>query len=169
MKLLLVSALAALLTAPVAAQDKSQLTATNALPAEDDLAVRQVIARANQALDTGDYELYASFYTEDAVFTSGFGSTEGREAIIAAMEASRPFITNKRHVSGNYVVNGEGDTAVVSTYLIVFERETDLTYVGSALNVDTLVRTDAGWKIQRHESTLDPATERAMNALMGNQ
>lgn len=168
MKIVLATALS-LFALPALAQDPAQLTGTNLLAPEDDMAVRQVIARANQALDTADYELYASFFTEDAVFTSGFGSSEGRDEIVAAMEASRPFITNKRHVSGNYVINGEGDEAVASTYLIVFERETELAYVGSALNVDTLVRTTDGWKIARHESELDPATQRAMQEAMGNQ
>ncbi len=148
------------------AQDVAQLTGTNDLAVAEDLAIRQVIARANQALDLADYDLYASFFAEDAVFTSGFGDSTGRAEIAAAMEASRSFITDKRHVSANYVINGEGDEAVVTTYLIVFEREADLSFVGSAINVDTMRRTPDGWLIARHDSTLDPATQRAMSAAL---
>lgn len=145
------------------------ITGVNALVAEDELAVRQVIARMNQALDTHDYNLYASFYASDAVFTSRFGDAEGRDAIEAVMEMARPLIMNKRHVSGNLIINGSGDTAVVKSYLTVFEREADLSFVGSAINVDTLKKRDGKWVVVLHESTLDPATERATIAAISAQ
>lgn len=174
MKTLLYATLASLmlvlpLSAPVSAQDTTYITAEHNLSVEHDLAIRQVIARLNHALDAADYELYGSFFSEDGVFESGFGDAVGPEQVAAALEQVRPFIINKRHVAGNFVISGEGDDAVVTTYLIVFERETGLEYVGSAINVDTMRRIDGEWMVVRHASTLDPATERYIQEQMQQQ
>ncbi len=174
MKTLLKSATVALgvaltSTAPLMAQDNSYITAPNDLGAEDTLAVQGVVARLNHALDAADYTLYGSFFAADGVFESGFGNAVGPEAVAAAMTQVAPFITNKRHVAANYVVSGSGDDAVVTTYLVVFERETGLEYVGSAVNIDTMRRIDGAWKVVRHASTLDPATQRYIAEQMEQQ
>lgn len=117
---------------------KAYITAENQLAVADELAIRQVIARLNHALDAADYPLYASFFAKDAVFTSDFGNANGPEEIARALDASRPLITNKRHVAANLVISGAGDQAKVTSYLVVFERAASLTYVGSAINIDTL-------------------------------
>lgn len=142
------------------------ITEENNLNTEDELAIRQVIARLNHALDAADYALYASFYANDAVFVTDFGDATGPEAIAQALEASRPLITNKRHVATNLVISGGGERAVVTSYLTVFERATSLTYVGSAINIDTLEKREGQWVVVRHESELDPATIEALQQMM---
>lgn len=132
----------------------------------DDLAARQVIARLNHALDAGDYALYGSFFAEDGVFESDFGDAVGPQEVAAALELVRPFITNKRHVAANPVINRDGEQLVVTTYLIVFERAANLDFVGSAVNVDTLEAVDGVWKVVRHQSALDPATAEMMRQAM---
>lgn len=171
MKTLLTSAAVALtlslgLAGPSMGQDNSYITAPNELSAEDTLAVQGVVARLNHALDAADYPLYGSFFAEDGVFESDFGDAVGPDAVAAALTQVAPFITNKRHIAGNYVVSGSGDDAVVTTYLVVFERETGLEFVGSAVNTDTLRRIDGEWLVTRHASTLDPATQRMMMQMM---
>lgn len=142
--------------------DPAYITAEMNLPPEDVLALQQVIFRLNHALDEADYDLYGSFFAEDGVFVSGFGDAVGPEAVSAVLEQVSPFITNKRHVAGNVVISGEGDDAVVTSYLVVFERETGLEFVGSAINVDTMERRNGQWMVVRHDSYLDPATYRAI-------
>ena len=149
--------------------DNAYITAENALTPEDEAQLRQVIARLNHALDAADYAMYGNFFADDGVFVSGFGNATGPEQVAAALEQVAPFITNKRHVAGNLVISGAGDDAVVTSYLIVFEREVDLSYVGSAINVDTFRKTDGVWKVVRHDSTLDPATARYIQSQMSNQ
>jgi ketosteroid isomerase-like protein len=144
----------------------SYITAPSQFSAEDDAALRQVIARLNHALDAADYELYSSFFAADGVFVSGFGDAVGPAQVAAALGNVAPFITNKRHVAGNLVISGEGDKAVVTSYLIVFEREASLSYVGSAINVDTMIRQNGRWLVARHDSTLDPATEKYIQQQM---
>lgn len=174
MKSLLASTLIAAgltLAVPVtaAAQDLSYITAPNDLSAEDTLAVQGIVSRLNHALDEADYALYGSFFAEDGVFESDFGDAVGPEAVAAALEQVSPYITGKRHIASNFVVSGAGDEAVVTTYLVVFERVTGLEFVGSAVNVDTMRRVNGAWKVVRHASTLDPATQASLEQALRQQ
>jgi uncharacterized protein (TIGR02246 family) len=139
------------------------------LKPEDDLAARQVIARLNHALDAADYASYAAMFAADGVFVSGFGNAVGPEQVEAALLQVAPFITNKRHVAANLVISGDGAQIVVTSYLVVFERVTELKYVGSAVNVDTLKKVDGRWLVARHDSTLDDATQAYIASIMNSQ
>lgn len=163
------AALAFMAPAMAAAQpspDTAYITQRNGLSVKDQTALRQVIVRLNHALDAADYDLYASFFGEDAEFISDFGTARGRDAIAAALEQSRPFITGKRHVAANFLFSGDESRAEVTTYLIVFERTASVDYVGSALNTDTFEKRDGEWALIRHNSVLDPSTKAAMQAMM---
>jgi ketosteroid isomerase-like protein len=140
--------------------------ATYDVAVDDDLAARQVIARLNHALDAADYKSYGSFFAPDGVFVSGFGNAVGPEQVAEALGKVAPFITNKRHVAANIIINKDGDQLVVTSYLIVFERQSELKYVGSALNVDTMKKLNGRWLVTRHESSLDPATAAYIQSLM---
>jgi hypothetical protein len=142
----------------VMAQGKPYYSSAYQLKAEDDLAARQVIARLNHALDAADYKAYAELFASDGIFASGFGNAVGPKEVAAALGKVAPFITNKRHVAGNLVMHGNQKQIVVTSYLVVFERQAEMKYVGSAMNVDTLKKVNGRWLVARHESTLDPAT-----------
>ncbi len=142
------------------------ITAPSILSVDDKAEMEAVIVRLNHALDAADYNLYASYFAEEAEFVSGFGVAKGRAEIADALDQSRPFITGKRHVASNFLFEGDGDKAVVTTYLIVFERAASVDYVGSAINADTFRKRGGVWELVRHESALDPSTVAAMQAAM---
>ncbi len=170
--LLVILLIAATLVAPPSfaeQRDTSYIKAEHKLTPKDDVAIRQVIARLNHALDAADYALYASFFAEEGVFASGFGDAVGPKQVEEALAKVADFITDKRHVAANLLISGEGNKAVVTSYLIVFERRSSLAYVGSAVNVDTLQRRDGKWQVVRHESTLDPATAEYIQSLMQSE
>ncbi len=133
--------------------------------ASDALQIMDIIARMNGAIDTNDYALYGSYYVADGVIDSGFGPpVTGHAAIIASLEASAPFITNKRHAAANIVLNRRGEDVVATYYLIVFERQAGLTLAGTALIVDEFRRVGREWKVVRHTTRMDLATIAAMTA-----
>jgi ketosteroid isomerase-like protein len=148
------------------AQSEPYYAAKYQIKVEDDLAVRQVIARLNHALDAADYKSYGALFAPDGVFVSGFGDAVGPKQVEMALGKVAPFITNKRHVAANLVISGSKDEIVATSYLIVFERQKAMKYVGSAVNVDTLKKVGDGWLVARHESTLDPATSAYIRSLM---
>lgn len=137
------------------------------VPTTAQLAIIDIIGRMNQAIDANDYATYASFYSEDGYIDSGFGPlSRGREAIIASLEQSAPFITNKRHAATNIVINRDGDRLVAVYYLTVFERSASLTLAGTALITDTFERRNGRWHVVSHVTRMDPATLQAMSAAM---
>jgi ketosteroid isomerase-like protein len=141
---------------------------TSAVAAEDLLAIHDLIARMNQAIDANDYAAYAAFYSPDGVIDSGFGPPNtGRAAILDVLKKSAPFISNKRHVPSNIVINRSAQGLTAVFYLTVFERETGLTIAGTALITDEFKRrASGGWEVVRHTTRMDPATLRAMQAAM---
>jgi SnoaL-like domain len=100
---------AAAFVVPSMADDVPYYAAQYEGKTEDDLAVRQVIARLNHALDAADYKSYGNLFAADGVFVSGFGNAVGPEQVAAALGKVAPFITNKRHVAGNLIINGNAD------------------------------------------------------------
>ncbi len=133
-------------------------------------AISDIIVRMNHAIDANDYASYAAFYAEDGYIDSGFGPlSRGRAAIIASLNQSAPFITNKRHVAGNILINRDGDRYTAVYYLTVFERAAGLTLVGTALITDTFVRRGGRWEVASHQTRMDPATRKAMAATMAAQ
>ncbi len=154
---------------PALAQNVPYYAAKYQVKVEDDLAARQVIARLNHALDAADYKAYGELFASDGVFVSGFGNAVGPKQVEEALGKVSPFITNKRHVAENFVISRDGKQLVVTTYLIVFERQTEMKYVGSAINVDTLKKVNGRWLVARHESTLDPATAAYIQSLMNTK
>jgi ketosteroid isomerase-like protein len=172
---LLISAMSFLVSAPLASKAIAQHSppagykGEYGLSVQDDLAIRQVIARLNHALDAADYKTYSSHFSSDAVFATTFGNAVGPEKIAAALEQSRPFITNKRHIPSNIVLNGRGSRVEIVMYLTVFERAASLTYLGSAVTTATAEKRNGKWLMVNYGTELDPATMAAMKAVTNSE
>lgn len=138
----------------------SHITASNALSPRDELEIHQLLARMNLAIDTQSWDAYVTFYAEDGVLDSGIaGVSQGHDEIRAWLEAMAPYISTKRHVVSNIIINGAGNQATSVAYLTVFERESALRLDGTAVVTDELERgPDGRWVVVRHTTTLDPAT-----------
>jgi ketosteroid isomerase-like protein len=130
--------------------------------AQDDAALKQIIARLNHAIDHGDYQIYSAYFADEGIFSTAFGQAKGPEQVVAALEQSRPYISGKRHVASNIVISGGEKRVKVTSYLTVYEATTSLAYLGSAVNVDTLEKRNGTWKIVHHTTFMDPATLKAM-------
>lgn len=145
-------------------ETRAHARSSTELPADDKTEILDLIARMNQAIDANDYSEYASFYSDEGTIDSGFGPLSvGRPAIIASLEQSAPFITNKRHVASNIVINGDAQSATAVYYLTVFERSASISVVGTAVITDTLEKTDGRWTVTSHSTRMDPATLEAMS------
>ncbi|MEM9493925.1 MAG: nuclear transport factor 2 family protein, partial [Myxococcota bacterium] len=121
--------------------------------------------RMNHSVDAQTWDQYVSFYTEDGVLDSGIGGVaEGRQGIRELLEMMAPYISTKRHVASNIVINGEGDSATAVSYLTIFEREEALRIDGTAVITDEFERQpDGTWLVVRHTTVVDPATAAANN------
>jgi uncharacterized protein (TIGR02246 family) len=124
---------------------------------EDQEQIRRVLVEYGEYLDARDYAGYAALFARDGVWTGGFGSFTGPEAIQAMLEENlgqpeEDFINKSSfHLMTTMVVDVAGDTATArSRYL--FYTATPESRPNAAIAgryVDEFVREDGHWKIQR--------------------
>lgn len=118
-----------------------------ALSVEDQLAIQQLYARYNHAIDFGDAEGWAACFTPDGVFNSGMGGPQqGTEALkaFAGGFASR---MKARHWNTNLVVEGSGESAKGKCYLMLMNlADGKATPLVTAVYHDELKKTADGWK-----------------------
>lgn len=128
----------------------------------DRIALHELLARLDHAVDAQDWEAYLAHFDTGAVLDPGFAPpSQGHEAIRSFLVASEGNTRGKRHVASNVYIDGDGDDAVASSYLTVIEREDLPTIVATARIVDTFVRRDGRWRVVRHQVAVDPGMFKA--------
>jgi hypothetical protein len=126
-----------------------------------DLLDRQEIAelciRYTFALDTKDWALLASCFAPSPAFVHPGGRLEGFDEILGRTSAALNPLDATQHLLGNIDVEVDGDTARSSCYFHAQHVRAgtpggDL-YVIAGRYQDTLIRTDAGWRITERVQT----------------
>ncbi len=121
---------------------------------EDIIAIEQLAARYNHAIDGLDAEGWAATFVEDGSFQG-----TGREPV-KGQEALRAFVgrgdgTAKHYIS-NLAIEVDGDTATMRAYLeLVRHRE----IIATGNYEDTLRRVDGQWRFVTRLFTSDPRPE----------
>jgi uncharacterized protein (TIGR02246 family) len=115
-------------------------------------AIRTTLAQYAQRNDARDAEGWSQLFVDDARFVTQGGEYRGRPAIrdfVEALYASRP-TRRTRHMTGSPVIVVEGDTAMVESDVIFFERFDDGPWKIAGANhySDRLARQDTGWLFQ---------------------
>ena len=133
---------------------------TAALTGQDYAEIEQLIAWYNQATDFEDLDMYASIFTEDAVWRmQGGRETVGREALVNSLAerfATRPAEHERRHWQNNHVITATPDGATSRVYFVSFEVSYSPPKPAlSGHYDDVLVRTLDGWRIKERELTVD--------------
>jgi hypothetical protein len=119
-----------------------------ALSAEGRLAILDLIARYNHALDTGGKEAYAATWAEDGVFELGAQETvRGRAAIRDRFANPPPEEMRIRHWTTNPVIGGDGDWATLRLDVMAIRIDAHGRQVGfSGAYDDRLERVGGAWK-----------------------
>lgn len=128
------------------------------LSAEDQLAIRDLAARYNHAIDSGDGRAYADTFVEGGVLDAGALVVEGRDALEQFGSSFAGSVHAPRHIATSLVIDGDGDHAQLRAYVQMF------TMVGepprhqvsaSGTYADTLTRVDGAWRFVRRSFTAD--------------
>ncbi len=120
------------------------------LKPEDHLAILNLASRYAQAFDFGDPEAYANCFTPDGVFDARpVVLCNGHDDLKAFSKGSQA--GRSRHWMGNSVVDGDGDTATMTTYLMMVNTGADSSTGVTGVYRDQLVKQNGEWKIQHRK------------------
>ena len=125
--------------------------------ADDELAVRNIIARLAQYADGPDVDAYVDLFTPDASWEMPGAPRRGHAEIRAGSEERRaagqmgPGSNTQHSITTVTVTVGE-DSAVANSYW-QFWADTSTTPRVALMGTyhDEFVRTDAGWKLSRRQ------------------
>ena len=123
-----------------------------ALNTEDQLAIQQLVARYNHAIDGGDGHAYADAFTEDGVLDAGDLLLEGRAALAAFADVFPTSVRAPRHVATNLVIDGHGDRAELKAYVQLYVLTGDPPHQqvsASGIYTDLLTKSDGRWRFVR--------------------
>lgn len=131
----------------------------------DRIELHELIARLDHAVDAQDWDTYLAHFDPDATMDPGFAPpVQGHEAIRAFLVASEGGTRGKRHIASNVFTDGHGSEAVVTSYLVVVEREDIPKVVATARIVDVVVKRGSAWKVMKHQVSVDPGMFKAFAA-----
>jgi SnoaL-like domain len=128
----------------------SPMLIAKGLKADDYLAIQQLYARYNTAIDHGDGEAWARTFTTDGVFANNF---KGHDALVGFVNTWRtnPAMNGalRRHFSADLVITptAEGATASVSTLLVDLSTR-PVSIASFVTYADVLVKTSDGWRFK---------------------
>ena len=130
------------------------------MSAEDELAVRNVVARVALYADGPDVDAYVNLFTPDAAWEMPGAPRRGHAEIRAGSEERRAAGqigpgSNTRHVVSTVAVTVDGDKAVADSYWQFYVDTASaprLQLMGTYH--DELVRVGAGWKLARRQITI---------------
>ena len=119
------------------------------LTAEDHLAILNLAGRYAQTIDLGDPKGSADCFTEDGVFDARpVTLSTGHDELFEFAKAS---LSAARHWMGNTVVEGDGDEATMTQYLLIVYPGADSKSGVTGVYRDQLVKQDGAWKIKHRK------------------
>ncbi len=131
--------------------------ATRALATEDLLAIQQLYARYNHAIDFGDGDGWAACFTDNGVFTSGMSGTMTGTDALSAFATGFAARLKARHWTNNLVIDADGDGARGKCYLMLMKLNegAPASVLTTAIYNDALARDGDGWKFTNRTVTGD--------------
>ena len=119
----------------------------------DEAAIAALLYRYARAVDTKDWELYRSVFTDDAYidYSSAGAATGGRDEVVEWFEANFGVIPWSMHYITNIESEIDGDAAKVRAMFynpMQLPGMTEPSYCGGYYHHE-LVRTPSGWR-SRH-------------------
>jgi ketosteroid isomerase-like protein len=116
----------------------------------DELEIASVLHRYARAVDTCDWDLLRSLFTDDAMldYSSVGGPAAGRDEVCAWLERSLPLMPMTQHFITNIEADIDGDTAMVRAMFynpMLLPGASETSACGGYYQ-HVMVRTASGWR-----------------------
>ena len=116
------------------------------LTTDDLIEIQMMYARYNTAIDTGDGETFGGLFVADGVLNPGHTLCEGHAAIAEFAVKTHEMLPLMRHNATNIVIDGEGDTATGSAFLLGYIAGSEYKVITTGRYLDKLPKTADGWR-----------------------
>jgi len=125
------------------------------LTADDYIAIEQLYAKYNHAIDTADAEAWASTFTPDGVFNNNVG----HDAIVKFADTFHAGLgAHVKHWNTNLMITPSPTGANGQVYLVLVDYATKPPSIfTSATYSDELVKTAQGWRFKKRATKGDTA------------
>jgi 3-phenylpropionate/cinnamic acid dioxygenase small subunit len=120
------------------------------LSTEETLAIQQLYARYNHAIDSGDAQGWAACFTAEGTFSSATGNFAGREQLAAFAEGFARRL-KARHWTNNLLIDAADGGASGKCYLMLLrlgDADTSTSILTTGIYTDALVKEDGAWKFK---------------------
>lgn len=139
-------------TLAIGAVAHAQSSGAGSLTAQDYIDIQQLYARYNWVIDAGDIEGYVALYTPDGSFNT-FNGADGLRTFMKNRQAG-----TRRHWNSNLLITPTPGGASGKVYLLLVDVGQKPPAIATAARYeDTLVKTAAGWRFKRRQTSPDPA------------
>ena len=129
------------------------------LSAADRIEILDLIARYNHALEIDrDADAWVGTFTEDAVFVTGNGAGGTGTAGLRAFFRGNKTPEERRlmrHWVNNVVIDGDGDEARATCYLLLLDVSGAPRVEGTGIYKDRLRRVDGAWRFAERQISID--------------
>lgn len=128
------------------------------LTPDEQLAIRDLLARYNHAIDARDTAAWVDCFTDDAVYEfPPAPPVSGREQLRRVAERRRdvPSSPPSRHWLSSARIEGDGDTATVTCYIALLRPEQPPRINHTGVYTLSLRKVDGGWKFARRTMVRD--------------
>ena len=123
----------------------------------DQLAIRELVARYNYAIDEGRPDEWVATFVPDGTFeSSALGTHTGADALLAFAKGYIAAVTG-RHCTSDFVIDVDGDDARSRCYLIAVNNAAVPIISTTAVYEDVLRRTPDGWRFVHRKVAPDTA------------
>jgi hypothetical protein len=129
------------------------------LSVDDHVAITQLYAKYNHAIDSGNGAGWAGTFSEDGTFSSASGTFTGTEQL-AGFATGFAANLKARHWTNNLVIEGDGKKATGSCYLLLYRltpgQQPPASLLVTAIYNDELAKSaDGSWRFTKRTVTGD--------------
>jgi ketosteroid isomerase-like protein len=127
------------------------------LTIDDRVAIEQLYAEYNFAIDDERPDDFAACFTADGVLDVGYGDpVQGTEALAAFAAATNQMMPGMRHSVTNLILTGHDDGATGKAYLYTYRATADgHQVILTGRYADSLRRVDGLWKFANRKMVPD--------------
>jgi hypothetical protein len=126
------------------------------LSIDDIIAIHHLYANYSHSFDFGTPDEFAAIFTEDGELETSAGVSRGHKQLAKGVSWAREHLPGIRHGTMNVIVDGEGDEAQGSSYLLVYQAvDGAITLLQSGRYQDSFRKVGGEWRFLRRVMTGD--------------